>query len=140
MARTSIYLPKFDPSRSFTVTRFFRYNGVDMVPGMTVDRAAVSERALRQLFDQRKVRQDEAELVTAVAVLGDAFADVDPAVLQVEFAADVGVEAEGPKHALPLSVKHVGGGRWAVKDANGERVHDGTFDHKDEAAAFLASL
>jgi hypothetical protein len=138
MARTSIYLPKFRPDSKFTVTRFFRYNGVDMVPGMVVDRAVVSERALRQLFDQRKVRQEEAELVTAVAALGDAFADVDPAVIAAEFA-DEAVEEVSP-YKLPLAVKHVGGGRWAVKDAGGFKVHDGTFDEKADAEALLASL
>jgi hypothetical protein len=139
MARTSIYLPKFRPDSKFTVTRFFRYNGVDMVPGMVVDRAVVSERALRQLFDQRKVRQEEAELVTAVAALGDTFADVDAAVIAAEFM-DQPDLADAPQYARPLKVKHVGGGRWVVVDANGERVHEGTYDEKDEAAAFLASL
>lgn len=56
MARASIWLPKFDRDAEFVASKPIRVNGADLRPGDHLDKTALSTRALRLLYEARKIK------------------------------------------------------------------------------------
>lgn len=60
-------LDKFDESRTFIVRKNVRVSGHDFVPGEQFDKALVTVRRLRQMYEQRIVIMADEELVKTLA-------------------------------------------------------------------------
>jgi hypothetical protein len=102
MARASIWTKQFDPAAEYVVTRALTLGGVPLPVGSVFPKASVDLRRLRCLYDSRKLQMiDPAE-----GQIGGAPSSPAPA-------ADPGQNTGAPAGA-PLSMKHLGFGKWAV--------------------------
>lgn len=166
MARTSIWLRKFDRDADFIIERAFLFGGEDQRPGRVFDKSFASTRRLRQLYENRQIRHAEPGEVSAEATAGNdvvapggdgrAFLGaqertIDDAALEegvpvggsVPAAAieDVRINVDLPEgvYVAGLAARHVGRGRWAIFRGD-DRVSDELYDGRAAAEAALAAL
>jgi len=122
MARDTIWLKPFCRDDDFVVIRPIEISGRTIQRGEAFDKSTVSTRTLRQLYEQRRL---------AVAVQPREEGDTAPA--------DPVPPPVIPMPPLPLVVKHVGRGRYAIMRGTERVVDQMTKAEAEECLAKMAA-